>query len=213
MGGTMIEWPATGAARIEPSSYKPTARFRVQLIVTGTITSGRFNLPSRLVRNTYGTLETNALTLTNNNASITAQACSVQTPAIAVTMPQARFADLPRIGSTTGATGFRIDLNCSGPVSISVTLIDASHPANRSSTLSAASTSTAEGVAYQILHHGRLVHYGAESAVAGNENQFLAATVAGAGITTLPFIVRYVREGRVSAGTVNANATFTMNYQ
>jgi type 1 fimbria pilin len=188
-------------------------RFRVQLILTGNVSAGTFTLPAALAQATYGSIMVNNLVLTNNNASVQAAACSVQTPSIPVVMPRARISALPTVGSTTGDTAIPISLNCDGPVSIYVTLTDASNPSNVGNTLSLTTNSSAQGVAYQILYGSTVINYGADSSAVGNKNQVKLGSVSAAGSFPVSLSARYVRTGAIVPGSANALATFTMSYQ
>ncbi len=190
-----------------------TGLFRVQLIKTGQVLPGNFNLPVKLATGNYGSAEINILQLSNNNASVTAPACTVQESAISVTMPVGKGRDMPTVGSTTGDTGFKISIYCSSPVSVSMTMTDAANPTNVSSTLSLNPASTAKGVGYQIVYNGREISYGPDSAIAKNVNQFNIGASSIVGALTIPFTARYVRTGPITPGSADANATFTMSYQ
>jgi Fimbrial protein len=156
--------------RSGPRPYR--FHFRVQLIHTGQVLPGSFNLPTKLASGVYGTAEINVLNLSNNTASVAAPACTVQQSAVSVTMPVASGRYLPSVGSTTGDTGFSISINCPSPVSVSMTMTDAANPDNVSSTLSLSAASTAKGVGYQIVYNGTAISYGPDSAVMNNVNQF-----------------------------------------
>lgn len=146
--------------------------------------------------------------------TISLSSCSVNTPKLTVTLPQARASELQNAGDTTGAAPTNIGLTCPSGLSVNVTLTDATTPANNSSTLSITPDSTARGVALQILNNsGTPVAYGPDSATAGNLNQWSAGTST-AGAFNVPLTVRYVRTaGALVPGTVRGLATFTMSYQ
>lgn len=142
------------------------------------------------------------------------QACTVITTAVAVTMPPARVKDLPSVGSTAGDKPLSLTLNCDAGVRVYATLSDATEPFNTGTTLSLTPDSSAQGIGYQILFAGNLVAFGADSAVAGNDNQFpvTSSSVSG-GAVYVPLTARYLRTGAVLPGSANAAATFTMSYQ
>ena len=73
--------------------------------------------------------------------------------------------------------------------------------------------STGAGVAYQLVYGSQAVAYGPDSASEGTENQIHVGPPTVSGNTNIPFSVRYVRTGPLTAGTLNAKATFTMSYQ
>ena len=205
--------PASTVAGFTAGVQGNMGYFRVQLIHTGQVLPGSFNLPTKLASGVYGTAEINVLNLSNNTASVAAPACTVQQSAVSVTMPVASGRYLPSVGSTTGDTGFSISINCPSPVSVSMTMTDAANPDNVSSTLSLSAASTAKGVGYQIVYNGTAISYGPDSAVMNNVNQFNVGKVSVSGALTIPFTARYVRTGQIVPGTADANATFTMSYQ
>lgn len=197
--------------------YGPMGRFRVQLVVTGTVTSGSVGNYSSLssinyAGVSYGNVQTMRIDL--YGFYISAGTCSVTTPSLTVKMPTAKSTALPSVGSTTGDTSFNIGLSCNQGVNIYTTLADATNPSNRGNQLSLTPGSTAKGVAYQIVsnNNGALMSYGADSATSGNQNQAPIAYTTG-GNVSLPFTLRYVRTGTVTGGSANATATFTMSYQ
>jgi type 1 fimbria pilin len=148
------------------------------------------------------------------SGGFTIGACSVNRPAVQVTMPAAWIKDLSEIGATTGATPFVLSLYCDAGVRVAMTLTDAVDPANRTSTLTLTPDSTARGVGYQISHDDVLVYYGPASAQAYVANQFfVSTTLTTGGPLLLPFSARYVRTGRIDGGSADALATFTMSYQ
>ncbi|WP_235996030.1 MULTISPECIES: fimbrial protein [unclassified Burkholderia] len=113
-----------------------------------------------------------------------------------------------------------MDVSCSGgdtgtSAKVYVTLTDATNPGNTSKTLSLSKDSTAGGVGLQILKDDEVLGYGPESAAIGNTNQWLGGSVAqGAAGMTIPLRARYVQTSpRITSGTANAIANFTMSYQ
>lgn len=191
------------------------------LVVTGQVSSGTLSsLPSVTI--TYAAvglgcgvlnLGSQTLTVTATNGTVTALSCQVTTPSISVHLPTVSKSSLGTVGATAGGTQFTIGLNCaSSGTNVYVTLTDATTPSNTSSNLSLKNTSTATGVALQLVRsNGTLVSYGPDSAVAGNTNQWLVG--ASASVSGISLSARYVATGTVTAGSVSAAATFTMSYQ
>jgi type 1 fimbria pilin len=188
---------------------------RADLVVTGPVSSGTLtSLPSMTTTFTGSCIApVTATQYLTPGTLIAASSCTVNTSAIAVTLPQGRVSAMPNIGSTTGATPFNIQLNCSAGVNVKLTLTDASNASNTSTTLGLAAGSTAAGVGLQILHGPTLVAYGPDSQTAGNMNQWSAGAAAG-GSMTIPLTVQYIRTGASpTPGKVVGLATFTMSYQ
>lgn len=213
-----VERPLTHPARIVRSgagiSYGPqSGAGRVQLIYTGPVTSGQFQLPVILGAEYYGEVMTTQLSLNNNNASVTAGTCEVTTPNINVSMPAASTENFPAAGSSYGRTPFSIGINCNSAVGLNVTLTDSSSPGNDSDILSLTPGSSARGIGYRIAHSSSIVRYGPDSSLAGNPNQIHVGTASAAGHISIPFTIEYVSTDTVRAGSANAMATFTMSYQ
>jgi len=196
-------------------------RIEANLVITGQVSSGTMSsMPS--VTLTFaavglgcGVLNLGAqvLTITATNAAVTSLSCQVTTPSISVTLPTVTTSSLGSIGATAGSTQFNIGLNCTGSgTNVYVTLSDANNSGNISANLSLKNTSTASGIALQILRsNGAIVSYGPASAIVGNTNQWLVG--ASTSLSGIPLTVRYIATGTPTPGSVNAAATFTMSYQ
>jgi type 1 fimbria pilin len=189
-----------------------TQYVKATLIVTGPVQSGVLtSLPSVTVAfsGSCFTTVTQTFTITPGTA-ITALTCTVFPPP-SVNLPSVKTGSLHTVGNTAGDTPFSIGLSCQPGSNINVTFTDATNPSNRSSNLSLATGSTAQGVALQVLYSGSPLHYGADSGVAGNQNQFYVGP--SASTTSIPLTARYVSVGAVTPGMVLGLATFTMSYQ
>jgi type 1 fimbria pilin len=99
-------------------------------------------------------------------------------------------------------------------------LSDATTPANTSSLLTLASSSTAQGIKLRLLNSAGVVNLGPDSAEAGTTHQWLLG--ASNSVNGIPLTVQYYRDDTnpagtapavLSAGSVHAQATFTMSYQ
>ncbi|WP_196786401.1 fimbrial protein [Burkholderia cepacia] len=148
--------------------------------------------------------------------------CSVATKLISVSMtPNDSMSshDFSGVGSTSPQRDFSILLNCSGGdkntfTNAYVTLTDQTNNLNQSNQLSLTKDSTAAGLKVQILKDGKPLSYGPDSNETGNVNQWKAGNIPeGQSTFSIPLTARYIQTGTVKAGTANAVATFTMNYQ
>ncbi|WP_322084612.1 fimbrial protein [Burkholderia sp. BCC1972] len=150
-----------------------------------------------------------------------APSCRVTTPRTPVPMGETMASTVfTGVGSTAPSRSFGIDISCSGgdtgmSAKVYVTLTDATNPGNTSTTLSLSKGSTATGVGIQLLKSDDVLGYGPDSAAIGNTNQWLGGRVAqGAPGMSIPLRARYVQTSpRITSGTANANATFTMSYR
>jgi type 1 fimbria pilin len=144
----------------------------------------------------------------------------VTTPSVNVNLPAVSLAALGAVGRTAGDTRFPIGLSCAPGANVYITLSDATTPANTSSLLTLDSGSTAQGIKLRILNNAGPVQFGPDAAEAGTSNQWLlgaSETISGVSLT-----VQYYRDdtdpagdspASVSAGSVSAQATFTLSYQ
>lgn len=184
-------------------------------VATGSLSSSPPHVNVQVSGNTFLCLTFNGTDQVNthfSNPAVTAITCSVTTPSVSVTLPNISTTSLSSVGQTTGDTRFDIGLNCNSGANVYVTLTDATTPGNTTSLLSLKPSSTAAGVKLRILKSdGNPVSFGPDSAAAGNTNQWLVGS--SASVNDIPLTVQYYRDGALTAGTVNAAATFTMSYQ
>ncbi|WP_432240485.1 fimbrial protein [Herbaspirillum robiniae] len=95
------------------------------------------------------------------------------------------------------------------------TVSDPRDSSNRSDRLSLTASSSARGVAVQILREGTPINFGLDSAARGNANQFkLFDANASQPRFTAAFQARYLQTAAtVTPGTANSVVTMTMSYQ
>lgn len=198
------------------------------LVVTGPVISGYSlsSLPSVTVTFTptgscsWSTGITNTLPTSASNSAVVPITCIVTTPSVSVNLPTISLSALSAIGKTGGDTRFPIGLSCAAGANVYITLSDVTTPTNTTSLLTLASSSTAQGIKLRILNSAGPVDFGPDSAAAGTTHQwFLGAS---ASINGVPLTVQYYRDDTnpagtgsavLSAGSVQAQATFTMSYQ
>ncbi|MFZ1871702.1 MAG: fimbrial protein [Chania sp.] len=147
------------------------------------------------------------LTVTGMTAKTTT--CSVTDSNINVNLDSAKGRDFSGIGSTAGSTAFNIGLsNCDAGLNVRMTLSPGSGGSSNKSLglLTTDGTSTASGLALQLLYNNAPVQLDTAFNVLGS------ATTDG-GTYQIPLAVRYYQSGeKITGGTVNSNATFTMTY-
>lgn len=201
---------------------------QANLVVTGQVIAGYSlsSLPSVTVTFTptgacsWTTGISNTLATNASNAAVVPITCTVTTPSVSVNLPTASLATLSSVGSTAGATSFPIGLNCASGANVYITLSDVTTPGNTSSLLTLASSSTAQGVKLQILNSAGPVSFGPDSSMAGTAHQWFLGP--SSTVNIVPLTVQYYRDdtnpagtesASLSAGSVHAQATFTMSYQ
>jgi type 1 fimbria pilin len=201
---------------------------QANMVVTGQVVSGYSlsSLPSVTVTFTptgscgFTTGIANTLATSASNSAVVPITCTVTTPSVSVNLPTVSLATLSSVGTTAADTAFPIGLSCASGANVYITLSDATTPANTSSLLTLASNSTAQGIKLRILNSTGPVAFGPDSAAAGTTHQwFLGASSSVNGVS---LTVQYYRDdtnpsgtapATLSAGSVHAQATFTMSYQ
>jgi type 1 fimbria pilin len=148
------------------------------------------------------------------SVSLIDSGCTVAIPSIAVPLPTTTIGQLNRMDPNAGLKAFNIGVNCeSAGTRVGITMTDNNNPGNTSNKLSLSTGSTATGVQLQILNNGTPINFGLDSATIGNAGSFDIGT-SSVGQMNVPLAVRYVKTAdSVTPGTINALATFTLNYQ
>lgn len=207
-------------SRVKPGIPSWGVRGRLYFFVTGVITGGQ--LPAKTIGSlhVYSAYQVHDITIGATRIGPPRKpTCQVSTPSLALNLGQVSaqlFQGKDSVAASATATG-SITLECSGgtgaAVDVLITLTDQTNPANRSDRLSLTSSSTARGVALQLLHGSRLLSYGEDSSRDGNPNQWLAGSTDN-GLFTIPLTARYIQTGTfIQPGTANGIATFTMSYR
>jgi type 1 fimbria pilin len=201
---------------------------QANLVVTGPVVSGYSltSLPSVTVTFTptgscsWSTGISNTLPTSASNSAVVPITCTVTTPSVSVNLPTVSLSALNAIGKTAGDTRFPIGLTCAAGANVYITLSDVTTPANTTSLLTLASDSTAQGIKLRILNSNGPVDFGPDSAEPGTTHQWLLG--ASSVVNGVPLTVQYYRDdttpagtgaAALSAGSVHAQATFTMSYQ
>ncbi|WP_230959062.1 fimbrial protein [Burkholderia stagnalis] len=198
------------------------ATFRIYLVKTGKITAGGVITGEVAAMNLGYSPSIPPILSYRFGRGIVVQpqvpTCRVTTPAITVplgSMPASTFAG---VGSVSPSRPFNIVLQCSGGetgtvTNVYTTLTDHTDPGNVSDTLSLATDATATGLGIQVLNGSTVIKYGPDSSATGNTNQWKAGE-AGNGTFTIPLTARYIQTApKVTPGTADGLATFTMSYQ
>jgi type 1 fimbria pilin len=201
---------------------------QASLVVTGQVAAGfsLTSLPSVTVTFTptgacgWSTGIANTLPTSAANSAVVPITCTVTTPSVSVNLPVVSLDALSAVGKTAGDTHFPIGLSCASGAMVYITLSDATKPANTSSLLALAPGSTAQGIKLRILNGTGPVSFGPDSAEAGTASQWLLG--ASGSVDGVALTVQYYRDdmdaagenpATVAAGSVAAQATFTVSYQ
>jgi type 1 fimbria pilin len=201
---------------------------QANLVVTGQVVSGYSlgGLPSVTVIFTptggcgWSTGISNTLATSAGSSAVVPITCTVTTPTVNVNLPIISLSALSAVGKTGGDTQFPINLSCASGANVYITLSDVTTPANTSELLTLASNSTAQGIKLRILNGAGPVLFGPDSPAPGTTHQWLLGP--SSSINGIPLTVQYYRDdtnpsgtsqSALSAGSVHAQATFTMSYQ
>ncbi|NUU04506.1 fimbrial protein [Herbaspirillum robiniae] len=203
--------------------------YQLQIAVVKTATSGSGQVAGKTVTSIYPIgnntsseplrpLSDQRISFAFSSFSVVAQTCSI-TPPGPVNLGAIPVKTFTGVGSVSpwGASGkFSITVNCSGVKSkVHMVLTDQQNPGNVSSTLPLTRASTATGVGIQIFLDGGATpfSFGPDSSLPGTTNQFLAFT-SDNNTVKVEFNTRFIQTAsRVTSGTANGIATFTMSYQ
>lgn len=194
-----------GCCQINQGNRQLNGQVGLQLIKTGTIANGA-QLPSGTIarwnyEQLFGGSAAEQNFVLGGSVSFISPACQVNTPTIAVALPKISTTALPVVDGTTAPTPFRISLNCSAGATLNIMFSTATTVTGKPTVIR--STGTANGVGVQLTDTSSApVAFGVERVVGATPN----------GALDLAFNARYYRTGAVSAGSVNATATFTLSY-
>lgn len=143
------------------------------------------------------------------------ETCTLNQSNVVVTLPPLSTSALASgVGAVGGTTPFSLSFTCAAGATVLMTLTDNVSPNNLGNTLQLTSDSTARAVGVQILNSsGTPVSYGPASATPGNTHQWQVGASPN-GPLQVPLSAQYIRTtGTLTAGSVQAKATFTMSYQ
>ncbi|TBR36232.1 MULTISPECIES: fimbrial protein [Dyella] len=196
--------PANNADTITGGTYDFSVATELQLVVTGPIANGAVLAAGQLGAWMFQGADPIQIFITQNQTVLKGPACTAVTEPTNVQMPTVYTAMFGAKGSTAGATGFNLILNCQAGVQLSVQLDTTTPLAGVVGGIT--STGTATGVGVQVTDPT-----GTSAVTFG--------TPVSKGITTtqtiVPYGVRYYQTGtaRPSGGSVKATATYTLTYQ
>ncbi|WP_428555807.1 fimbrial protein [Pseudomonas edaphica] len=195
-------------------------KFWIELVRTGAIKAGVLNVGSNLSSYSHiQILKDVSVSVVSSTSIRIGPTCLVSTPVIPVRFGINSASSFRRLGDTSSPVSFSIGLSCSGgdagiSVASYVTLTDASKSTNISDVLSLSASSTASGLGIQILNGDTVLKYGPSSSM-GSAQQWKAGDIRpGISAFQIPLRARYIQMGeKVTPGSANGQATFTLTYQ
>ncbi len=204
-GGRYMNDPPT-EMQISSNNYLPAQLWWIQLVKTGPIESGTFQIkPARVF---YHNLLSNELTFTPSQLVFNKQGCRLQTPNITVELPVANLHHFQGVGSSAWQRPFNVSLECDPDIRISYR-IDGQHVAD-SVLRNGEGADMATGVGVQLLKGGG---DGGTPLVLGAKAYHMDMGTVG-GLSKILLIARYYQtEPRIVPGAVMATATLTLFYE
>lgn len=182
--------------------------------------SGTYAIPTQNIvtltaQDLFGDTAISYIQLTAGTLNVSASGCTVNSSDnLSVNMGSFRQDSFPSTGSTAGNQSVQVQLLCDADVTVKAVLTDQSNQTNVSNIISLTSDSTAQGVGVQFLYNGNAVSLGPDDSSTGATNQFLVKTSTSANeMISIPFDVKYIRTGEVTAGSANVIASITFSYQ
>jgi len=217
--GTQVQtFPASGTPT---TASKLGWAARVTFVKTSDhLQSGTYTIPSQYIvtltaQDLLGDTATSYIQLGAGSLNVTASGCTVSgSDNLSVNMGSFRQDSFPSAGSTAGSQPIQVQLLCDAGVTVKAVLTDQSKQTNISNIISLTSDSTAAGIGVQFFYDGSAVSLGPDDSSAGTTNQFLVKTSTSPNeMISIPFDVKYIRTGEVTAGSANAIASITFSYQ
>lgn len=185
--------------------------FTAQLIVTGPVTTGTLSAINLMQFNWYiygiGPSQGYFATLMLNSTSVKPAACSIVTSNLMVTLPDVFASAFTGTGSVNGEKSFNVQLNCQSGASLAITLTTNNQQANTTNVIApTAGSGYAANVGVQLFSGNACttpITFGTP----------ISENTTPSGIFSLPFCAHYYQTGSpVTAGKVNATATYTLTY-
>lgn len=208
-GGSMDAGEFMGYPRRTSSvpayTYVPAQNWWIQLIKTGPIESGTFDIPP--IRNYYHNLLTNELTFPPSQLVFQKRGCRMPYSNVEMPLPTAFLNDFKGKGSTARITEFGIPLVCDAGVRVSYSI---SGLQDEPSVLkNSMGSGLAKGVGVQLLRG----HNDMRPILLGQKTFFADSGPVG-GNSTIPVYARYYQtEDRVTSGDINILATLSLFYE
>lgn len=216
---TLTDFGPLDARQVQGANAKPTFAadqyVTVDLIKTGPISPGTYRFQNNGVVGIFfvGDTALEYFRVTGNDFTVQSTSCLVNTKSVDVDMGTVTPTELPSVNSVSPrVSNFSLDLSCQSGSNVYVTFTDNQNPTNSSNRLGLASSSSASGVAIQVLKDGTPVLFGPDSSAPGTLNQ-IPLGAAPDGKLTVPLAARYIRTGTLVPGSVHGVATFTFSYQ
>jgi len=206
-GGVYMEWPRF-ERRLNPNTYSPAHKFKLELVKTGAIRSGKFL--DHKIRIYYHNQLSNEIVFNNVSYNAQRSGCTVARPVQTIIMPSVPLSKFTKDELVFGPTSFAIDLKCDKGVKVAYVIDGVIY--NGHVLLNSQDEGMAKGVGLV------LVQGDASSQVIqqlGTRTEFKTTqTTVDDEVLSIPLTVFYVNFGpKVTAGYVRSNAMVTFMYE
>lgn len=204
VGGVLMKYP-TRATEIGPGTYKPAQRWWIQLIKTGEITSGTFDIPPIEVY--YLSQLTNRLSIAGSRLEFQKRGCRLPLSNIEMPLATAFPNDFKGKGSTARPREFGIPLACDPGVRVSYAI---SGLQDEPSVLkNSVGPTLAKGVGVQLLRGNS----DRRPILLGQKTFYADSGPVGGNTAILVYAQYYQTEDKVSPGDIHILATLSLFYE
>jgi type 1 fimbria pilin len=206
--------------QVTPSGFTLNINIKVEFVKTAN-SIGSQTLSAYLVgpfawdvgNNDHNTASAHQVAGSGTGPTFVAATCSrISDNPLVVELPSLPASQLSSPGMTGGAKDFSLDFTCSGTSkNVKMTMSDIRTDGTAKDTLTLSpGLGSATGVQLQVLYNNTPITFNPDSQATGIP---VGSSPGGGAPFSIPLTVQYVSTGAVTPGSVNAAATFTLNYQ
>lgn len=217
--GTPMAYQSGKGFPIGPATLTSSFRGSFELVRTGTTAAlsnqtlnFTIHVPGAQYANAGGASGQSQINITYKLSRPKVPTCSASaTGPTEVTLPTVSTAAFRGVGTSAGGVAFAVGLQCEANVNAQLTFSDINRPNNNGDSLSLASSSSALGVAVQMLSQGQPIRL----SLAGPSGGTVLPVTTSASIqqVSIPLVAQYVQAASdVGPGTVLAGTVFTLTY-
>ncbi|MDF2397169.1 fimbrial protein [Pseudomonas sp. 3MA1] len=206
-GGVYMEWPRF-ERRLSPNTYSPPHKFKLELVKTGAISSGKFL--DHKIRIYYHNQLSNEIVFNNVSYNAQRSGCTVARPVETIILPTVPLGKLKPDGDPIGPKSFAIDLKCDKGVKV------AYYISGLQADMYILKNSSGRGMARDV---GLIMVQGDASSKTlqklGTRTEFKTTqTTVDDERLSIPLTVFYIQYGpKITAGDVLTNAAVTFIYE
>lgn len=206
-GDVYMEWPRFERL-LNPGTYSPPHKFKLELVKTGPISSGKFL--DHKIRIYYHNQLSNEILFNGVSYNAQRSGCTVARPVQTITMPTVPLSRFKNDGALLSPTSFSIDLKCDKGVKVAYVIDGVIY--NGDILLNSRDEGMAKGVGL-VLVQGDASSQTPQKLGTRTEFKTTQTTVDGE-MLSIPLTVFYMYSGpKATAGDVRTNAMVTFMYE